>query len=118
MLNRTRCCWVGLSLLLAAVSALAVGCTSSGQFSILGYTTEPNYDPCIRTVYVPIAMNITYRRGLEFDVTRAVLREIEWKTPIKVVACREQADTELDLKIVTQRKTVIIPSQLNLVREA
>src|SRR5215218_3507032 len=93
--------------LLAVVLAAAAGCTNpGGHFSVLGYTTEPNYDPGICTVYVPIAQNITFRRGLEFDLTRAVIREIGSKTPFRIVDCKEKADTELCLKVVTWRKNV------------
>ena len=46
-------------------------CESGGHFTALGYTTKPNYDPCIKSVYVPIFENKTFRRGLEFDLTRA-----------------------------------------------
>ena len=60
-------------------------CESWGHFTFLGYTTRPNYDECIKTVYVPIFDNKTFRRGMEFDLTRAVIREIEAKTPFKVV---------------------------------
>ena len=35
------------------------------------------------------------RQGLEFDLTRAVVREIEAKTPYKVVGADADADTEL-----------------------
>lgn len=102
--------------LLAAL--LLAGCAGDGNFTIFGYTSAPNYDACIRTVYVPIFQNNTYRRGLEFQLTQAVVREIEAKTPFKVVSCREEADTELLGKIVTWNKQVITPNQLNEVREA
>src|SRR5205809_5404254 len=61
----------GLTCLLAAVSCLLPACGWDGHFTILGYTTRPNYDLSIRTVYVPIFKNITMVRGLEFDLTRA-----------------------------------------------
>jgi len=39
----------------ALLFALALcGCESGGHFTFLGYTTRPNYDTCIKTVYVPI----------------------------------------------------------------
>jgi uncharacterized protein (TIGR03067 family) len=48
-----------------------------------------------RTIYVPVFKNMTYVRGLELDLTQAVIREIEAKTPYKVVADRDGADSEL-----------------------
>src|SRR5438034_11797384 len=70
-----------LVLLVIAPVALAVcGCAEGGHFTVLGYTTQPNYNTDIRTVRVPIFKNDTFRQGLEFDLTRAVIREIEAKT--------------------------------------
>jgi hypothetical protein len=103
-----RTCAVGLLFLLP----------SCGHFSILGYTTCPNYDTTIHTVYVPIFKNNTFRRGLEFELTRAVIREIEAKTPYKVVSDAGRADTELAGTIIFLNKTVINRTQLNEVREA
>jgi hypothetical protein len=109
-------------LCLCLFAALALGlpaCTSleGGNFSIFGYSTRPNYDLGIRTVYVPIFGNETFYKNLEFELTRAVIREIEEKTPYKVVNCREQADTELIGNIINMNKNVLITNQLNEIRE-
>jgi hypothetical protein len=99
--------------------ALALSsCTGDGHFTILGYTTQPNYNTDIRTVYVPIFQNVTFARNLEFELTQAVQREIEAKTPFKIVDCREGADTELIGKIVSTSKGVITLNQLGEVRDA
>src|SRR5439155_10038104 len=104
---------------LVGLCALALAsCSSDGHFTVLGYTTRPNYDPDIRTVYVPIFQNVTFARGLEFELTSAVIREIEAKTPIKVVDCRANADTELIGKILSTTKGVITLNQLGEVRDA
>lgn len=110
---RTRLRYAGLVLLFASA-----GCSPGGHFTILGYTTQPTYDPAIRTVYVPIAENISYARGLEFDLTQAVVREIQAQTPLKVVSCREDADTELDMKIINRRKANVLQNPLNEIRDA
>jgi Lipopolysaccharide-assembly len=97
---------------------LLPSCDWDGQFTILGYTTRPNYDLNIKTVRVPIFKNVTYWRGLEFDLTRAVVREIEAKTPYKVVGPNCTADTELTGTITNFQKNIINRTQLNEVREA
>ncbi len=104
-------------LLLAAAALLLPSCSWDGQFTILGYTTRPNYDPGIRTIRVPIFKNNTYIRGLEFDLTRAVIREIQSKTPFRVVAADCAADTELTGTITTLNKIAINRTQLNEIRE-
>lgn len=98
--------------------SLVAGCQSGGHFSIFGYTTRPNYDECYHTVYVPIFQNTTFRRDLEFELTRAVIREIEAKTPYKVVSDRAAADTELCGTIISLNKNILNRNQLNEVREA
>jgi hypothetical protein len=93
-------------------------CAEDRNFCILGYSTRPNYDTSIRTVRVPIFKNLTFRRGLEFDLTRAVVREIELKTPYKVVSADCDADTELTGTIISYNKNILNRNQLNEVREA
>ncbi|HMC64019.1 MAG TPA: LptE family protein [Gemmataceae bacterium] len=104
--------------LLASTALLLPSCNWDGQFTVLGYTTRPNYDCAIHTVHVPMFKNLTLRRGIEFDVTRAVVREIEAKTPYKVVSDRYRADTELTGTILVLNKNIINRNQLNEVREA
>lgn len=98
------------------------GCESGGHFTILGYTTRPNYDTCIKTIYVPIFQCTILldetRRQIPFDLTRAVIREIEAKTPYKVISDRSRADTELTGKVVALSKNLINRNQLNEIREA
>src|SRR5206468_11800111 len=79
---------------------------------------RPNYDMNIHTVRVPIFKNVTFGRGLEFDLTRAVVREIESKTPYKVVSADCAADTELTGTITIFNKNILNRNQLNEVREA
>jgi hypothetical protein len=108
--------WLAGSL---SVLALALpACESNGNFTVGGYTTMPNYDDHIRTVYVPIFENRTFRKDIEFDLTRAVVREIEAKTPFKVVSDCECADTELIGTIIAGNKRILNRNQLNEVREA
>ena len=108
-----------VSLLLLAVSALLLpSCNWDGNFTVLGYTTKPQYPEHIRTIYVPIFKNLTMWRGLEFDLTRAVIREIEAKTPYKVVSSPSCADSQLSGTIVSLNKNVINRNQLNETREA
>lgn len=116
MLHRIRSCWIGLAMLATAV--VVAGCTSTGQFNFLGYTTAPPFDTSIHTVYVPMATNITLRRGLEDYLTRAVIREIMLKTPYRTVSCRDGADTELILTIKTWRKNLLIPTPTNQNRQS
>lgn len=109
-----------LALLACAAVALALpSCESEGCYSLFGYQIGQNalYDCKIHTVRVPIFQNRTYARGLEFELTRAVVREIEWKTPYKVVGPDQDADTELSGTIVSFTKGTLNVNPLNEIRE-
>jgi hypothetical protein len=103
---------------LAVASLLLPSCESGGHFTLLGYTTRPNYDPNIHTVRLKIFKNVTFYRGLEFELAEALKTEIEAKTPFKVVGGDCDADTELSGTIGNYSKNVINRNQLNEVREA
>lgn len=110
---------VGVRRLVPLAAALLLpSCGWDGHLCLLGYTTRPNYNMDIRTVYVPIFENRTFRRGIEFQVTQAVIREIEAKTPYKVVSNCDCADTELVGVIASMTKSILNANQLNEVREA
>jgi len=98
--------------LLLGLVALSTGCaTPSGHFCLLGYTTQPNYDPNIRTVRVPIFKNKTYRQGVEFDLTRELCHAIAQDTPFRVVNGDEPADTELCGTIVSLTSRTPCPAR-------
>lgn len=105
------------AVVLAAIVLCLPAC-ENGHFCLLGYTTQPNYDTNIHTVYVPIFENRTFRKGIEYDLTRAVVRAIEQYTPYKVVSNCDKADTELLGKVITFNKGILNRNQLNEVREA
>ena len=102
-------------------SALAAGCGAGRNFTLLGSTPEPNYDPDIRTVYVPIfktkVLETTPYRGMEFTLTRQVIAEIEQTTPFKVVSDPDRADTELQGTVVALRKTLLNRTPFNEARD-
>jgi hypothetical protein len=109
---------IAIPLFLAVCCFSLSACSQDHNFTIFGYTTRPNYDTSIHTVRVPIFKNLTQRRGLEFDLTKAVVREIEEKTPYKVVSADCDADTELVGTIISFNKNILNRNQLNEVREA
>ena len=81
-----------------------------------GYTTRPMYPASIQTVYVPMFQSKVFRRGLEFQLTEAVIKEIERKTPYKVVRC-DNADTTLKGEIKSVRKRLLIQTPEDEPRE-
>jgi hypothetical protein len=67
-----------------------------------GYQWRSLYREDVKTVAVPIFQNKSFRRGVEFSLTKAVVNEIEARSPYKV-APRERADTILEGEIIDIR---------------
>lgn len=67
-----------------------------------GYVWHSLYREDIRTVAVPIFTNKDFHRGIEFQLTKAVVTQMELQTPYKVVD-RDKADTILEGEITTVR---------------
>ena len=59
-----------------------------------GYSHQPLFADDAGTVAVPIFENQTFYRDVERDMTEALIKEIELRTPYKVVSS-PQADTRL-----------------------
>jgi len=73
--------WVAL-----AAAVAAAGC---------GYTMRPLHRTDVRTVAVAIFASKEFRRELEFDLSRELVKTIEMRTPYKIVHDPKRADTEL-----------------------
>src|SRR4051794_17420920 len=100
--------WPGSLVLLGAILLLAPACaTWDGHFEVLGYTTRPNYDCNIRTVYLNVFENRTQYRGVEFDLHQALQRQLHWKTPYRVTSDRGAADTEITGAITSIAKGIV-----------
>lgn len=65
------------------------------------------YRPDIRTVHVPMFQSDSFRRNLGEQLTEAVVKEIELKTPFKVIDDPLAADSVLTGRIVSERKRVL-----------
>jgi hypothetical protein len=109
-------------LTLAALAPLvAAGCR--GGFNVFGYRVGADalYDENIRTVYVPLFNNRAFQttpyRGLEVEITEAVIREIGKTTSFRVTSDCEKADTELLGNVVSITKTIQNINQQNFLRE-
>ena len=95
-------------LLLTLLAMLPAGC---------GYTMKSIYPSGIHTVAVPIWKNNTFRRGLEFNLTEAIDKNIESRTPYRLAPIN-QADTELTGTIINASEGVLSNSfQTNLPQE-
>ena len=74
------------------------------------------YPPDVHTVYVPVFGSDSFRRNLGERLTEAVIKQIEEKTPYKVVGSPD-ADSVLIGKIQTDSKRVVVEDQNDQPRE-
>ena len=98
----------GVRSIVGIVATLSVGgCTGysqsgDGSPGASGYQWTSLYRQDVRTIAVPIFTNIDFSRGDEFSLTKAIVTQIEQRTPYKVVD-REKADTLLEGQITRVR---------------
>lgn len=88
--------------------ALVVGgCSSDGQ---PGYSAKELYDPAFSSVAVVIFDNRSFEREIEFQLTEALTKEIESRTPYKV-AHSGSADTQITGTILSANKRLLSRSK-------
>jgi hypothetical protein len=116
---------VGTGHVLVAAALALPGCTDPGSIGrqtpvveVAGYTNRPLFRDDIRTVAVPIFKTgrTLFRRGLEMQLTEAVIKQIESRTPYKVVP-RDRADTVLDGEVLAFTERVLTETPRNEPRE-
>jgi hypothetical protein len=82
---------------------LSVGCgytlSNDPATATSDYHNPTLYRKDVKTVAVPIFTNHTYYRGIEFNLTKAIINQLESQSPYKVVS-RDEADTLLEGEII------------------
>lgn len=91
-------------LLLLAVALIFPGCNAGDE--VAGYSAKELYDANIRTVAVPIFANRTFYRETEFKLAESLIKQIESRTPYKVVN-GSAADTQIAGAILHVDKQLI-----------
>lgn len=82
----------GWGMVIGAAACVALGACASDPSR--GYSFASSYATDIATVHVPMFKNPTFHRGLEVELTDAVIKEIQRSTPWKV-AGEAAAETSL-----------------------
>jgi hypothetical protein len=104
-----------ISILPAVWITLATLLTACGSDS--GYHWGSLYRDDVSTVAVPIFTSKDYHRGVEFEVSQALVAKIEEFTPYKVTD-RDKADTILEGEIVSiQPLTLTVDPNTNTPQE-
>ena len=74
------------------------------------------YRPDVRTVHVPMIQSDSYRRYLGERLTEAIVKEIELRTPYKVVGS-DSADSVLSVRLVSNAKRVLANNRFSEPRD-
>ncbi|WP_428308620.1 LPS assembly lipoprotein LptE [Lacipirellula sp.] len=93
--------------LLFALALLGLAAPGCAAYRI---GNETLYAPDVTTVYVPMIESDSFRRDLGERLTEAVIKEIELKTPYKVVGTPD-ADSVLVAKLQGERKMLEFENQ-------
>jgi hypothetical protein len=99
--------WAMIVVAWAVVAVGALGC---------GYSIRPPFDSSIRTVYVPVFRSFTFREDVNLKLTECVIKEIESRTPYKVVGSPDGADTTLSGIVNFVDKNILVENPNNLPR--
>jgi hypothetical protein len=95
---------------------LAIAFTHSAGCAAYRFGHHALYRPDIRTIHVPVFRSESLRRNLGERVTEAVIKEIEQRTPYKVVTS-PNADSILNGRITRESKQVIANNRYNDARD-
>ncbi|MFM9965166.1 MAG: LPS assembly lipoprotein LptE [Planctomycetaceae bacterium] len=91
-------------LLMTGLGTVLSGTVLSGLTGC-GYMVGGGFDPQVRSVEVPIFETKSFRRGIEVQLTEAVQKQIQLRTPFRVV--KGDADTRLSGRVIDLRKSVL-----------
>ncbi len=100
--------------LVALASAILIAALASGG---CGYSVRAPFSHDVKTVYVPLFRSISFRREVQLQLTELIVKEIERRTPYKVVGNPEGADTVLDGTINFADKNIMVENPFNYPRQ-
>jgi hypothetical protein len=99
--------WAGALMLLCTLLCLGLwGC----EFS--SYSNESLFPADVRSVYVEMFDNQSFRRGVENELSDALSKRIEAETPYKIITNRNRADS-----VISGQISSIYQSVLSIERE-
>ena len=99
-------------------SVLLLILTNCASDPTLGYSSSSLYSPKYQSVAVPIFQNNTMVRDMEFMLTDAIIKEIESRTPYRILA-EQYADTlitgtiqSVGLQTISQSRTTGLDNEV------
>ena len=102
---------------LRRLALLALGGPAAGSGIGCGYSVRAPFDKSVQTVYVPMFRSISFRREVQLQLHELTIKEIEKRSPYKVVGTPDEADTILEGTVNFADKNIIVESPFNLPRQ-
>ncbi len=91
---------------------------AAGALASCGYTTRSLVPEASRTIAVPVFVNRTRRHDLEWEVTRAVVAELQARTHLRVVPQDDGPDLVLEGELVEVDEDALSKRSLQRPRES
>ena len=88
-------CWPGLRPVVLA------GC------GVGGYTHKSLFPQDVRSIYVEMFDNRTFRRGIEYTLSDALAKRIESDTPYKIVSDRDRTDSVMGGQLIVISESIL-----------
>lgn len=104
MRNKSRTSRSGRLTLLAGLLAIV---SVSGCSGLAGYSNESLYPQDIQSVRLEMFDNRSFRRGVEYELSDALAKQIEAMTPYKIISSRDRADSVISGQLVSIRETAL-----------
>lgn len=96
----------------------ALALVAAALLASCGYTTGSLVSPTYRTIAVPVFDNPTKRHDLEWEVTQAVVEEIQSRTGLRVVDPSDSPDLVLKGSLVDVDEDVLSHRERQRIRES
>ena len=96
----------------------ALAFVAAALLASCGYTTGSLVSPAYRTIAVPVFDNPTKRHDLEWEVTQAVVEEIQSRTGLRVVDPSDSPDLVLKGTLVDVDEDVLSHRERQRIRES
>jgi hypothetical protein len=75
--------------------------------SCSGYTNQSLFPGDVKSVYIQMFDNRTFRRGIEYTLSDALAKRIESDTPYRIVSDRDRTDSVLDGQLVVIAESIL-----------
>lgn len=93
--------------LLLGLGVMAVGGALGGCTGFAGYSNASLFPNDVKSVYLEMFDNRSFRRGIEYTVSDALAKRIEAQTPYKIVSSRDRADSVISGQLASAGESIL-----------